>query len=78
MVLLPAYHCTCLDRQAPLQHVKTAKCNPAGPKVSRDDFEIIGHEKNKYLLQVKESILIKRDNPELNGTIASVPLYLLG
>ena len=63
---------------APLQHVKTAKCNPAGPKVSRDDFEIIGHEKNKYLLQVKESILIKRDNPELNGTIASVPLYLLG
>ena len=63
---------------APLQHVKTAKCNPAGPKVSRDDFEIIGKEKNQYLLQVKESILIKRDNPELNGTIASVPLYLLG
>ena len=46
---------------APLQHVKTAKCNPAGPKVSRDDFEIIGKEKNQYLLQVKESILIKRD-----------------
>ena len=62
---------------APLQHVKTARCNPSGPRVSRDEFEIIGHEKNRYLLQVKESVLIKRYNPELNGTIASVPLYLL-
>jgi hypothetical protein len=61
---------------APLQHVKNAKCNPSGPKVTRDDFEILGYEKNKYLLQIKESILIKKDNPEINGTITSVPLYL--
>ena len=61
---------------APLQHVKTAKCNPLGPKVTRDDFEILGYEKNRYLLQVKESVLVKRDNPVVNGTITSVLLYL--
>ena len=44
---------------APLQHVKSEKCNPAGPIVTRDDFEIIGHDKDRYLLQVKESLLIK-------------------
>ena len=61
---------------APLQHVKSAKCNPEGPKVSRDDFEIIGYEKDRFLLQVKESILIKKNNPEINGNETSVPLYL--
>ena len=61
---------------APLQHVKTAKCNPLGPKVSREDFEIIGHEKNRYLLLVKESILIKKHNPVINGNQTSVPIYL--
>ena len=39
-------------------------------------FEIIGHEKNWYLLQVKESLLINKLNPELNDNISSVPLYL--
>ena len=61
---------------APLQHVKTAKCNVDGPKVTRDDFQIIGHEKNRYLLSVKESILIKKYRPALNGNITSTPLYL--
>ena len=46
------------------------------PRVTRDEFEIIGHEKNWYLLQVKESILINKLAPELNDNISSVPLYL--
>ena len=61
---------------APLQHVKTAKCNPSGPKVTRDDFEVIGYERDRYLLQLKESILIKKENPVINGNITSVPLHL--
>ena len=61
---------------APLQHVKKEQCNPAGPIVSRESFEIIGHEKDRYLLQVKESLLIKKDNPKINNNAASVALYL--
>ncbi len=61
---------------APLQHVKYQKCNPAGPMVTRDNFEIIGHANDRYLLQIKESILIKKHNPKINGNLASVPLYL--
>ena len=68
---------SCSQVFAPMQHVRTAKCNPAGPIVSRDDFEFLGYEKNKYLLKIKESVLIKKDKPELNGTTTSVPLYLL-
>ena len=48
----------------------------AKARVPRDEFEIIAHEKNWYLLQVKESILINQLNPELNDNISSVPLYL--
>ena len=61
---------------APLQHVKSEKCNPAGPKISRDSFEIIGRDNDRYVLQIKESILIKKFNPKINGNITSVPLYL--
>ena len=60
---------------APLQHRRTTKCGES-PRVTRDEFEIIGHEKNWYLLQVKESILINKLGPELNDNISSVPLYL--
>ena len=30
-----------------------------------EDFSIIGRESNHYLLEVKESLFIKRDNPSL-------------
>ena len=61
---------------APLQHVKTAKCNPEGPKVSRDSFEIIGKESDRYLLLIKESLFIKQFNPKLNANISCIPLHL--
>ena len=41
-----------------------------------DDFEFIGGGGGRYLLQIKESILIQKWNPELNGSVTSVPLYL--
>ena len=60
---------------APLQHVRTEQCSPS-TRVHREDFEIIGREKNRYLLEVKESIFIYKHKPTLNGNQRSVPLYL--
>lgn len=39
-------------------------------------FKIIGTARNDYHLKIKESLNIKRENPELNKTIKSFPLYL--
>ena len=57
---------------APMQHCRKAKCG----KVSREDFEFIGGGGGRYLLKVKESIMIKKLRPVLNGGITSVPLFL--
>ena len=59
---------------APLQHVRSDSCPVR--KISREDFSIIGHEKDPYLVQVKESIIIKTTRPKLNGNVASVPLHM--
>ena len=60
---------------APLQHVREARCSTS-PKVHRENFEIIGRDDNNYLLQIKESLFIYKLKPQLNGNLASVPLYL--
>ena len=57
---------------APMQHAR-AGCHE---RVKRGDFKIIGHEKDHYLLQLKESIIISTSRPQLNGNLASVPLHL--
>ena len=59
---------------APLQHVKSGTCTVQ--KIFREDFTIIGHEKDPYLVQLKESIIIKTTRPTLNGNLTSVPVYL--
>ena len=59
---------------APLQHVRSDSC-PA-KKISREDFSIIGNEKDKYLVKLKESILISTCRPRLNGGVTSVSLHL--
>jgi len=43
---------------------------------SFDDFTIITHGTNKFLLEIKESLLIELLGPELNRHIRSAPLYL--
>ena len=60
---------------APLQHVKSDACCPA-KSVKREDFTIIGYESDSYLLQVKESIFISTERPQLNNRVTSVPLHL--
>ena len=63
---------TGMQVSAPMQHVR-AGCHVP---VSRNDFKIIGQEKNSDLLQLKESILIKTTKPQLNNNTTSIPLHL--
>ena len=41
-----------------------------------DHFDILAFDTNKFRLLIKESLLIKRDQPQLNKTIKSFPLKL--
>ena len=59
---------------APLQDVKS-NCCPV-QNISREDFEIVGHENDLYLLELKESVFIYTSRPKLNGNVRSVPLSL--
>ena len=43
---------------------------------SFNNFSVLSHENKKYLLQIKESLLIMRDKPSLNRNINSALLYL--
>ena len=41
-----------------------------------DNFSILAGENKKFLLEIKESLLIMRDKSSLNRNISSTPLYL--
>ena len=43
---------------------------------SFDNFIVLAHENKKYLLEIKESLLIMRDKLLLNRNINSTPLRL--
>ena len=43
---------------------------------SFDNFSVLAYESKKYLLEIKESLLIMRDKPSLNRNINSAHLYL--
>ena len=45
--------------------------------VTWDDFKVLGMESNHWLLDIKESLLIKRDRPLLNRDIYSQELFLI-
>ena len=38
-------------------------------KVVHEDFKFLGKESNRYLLESKESLVIKRDRPLLNKNL---------
>ena len=44
---------------------------------SFDNFSVLAHENKRYLLEIKESLLIMRDKPSLNRNINSASLCLL-
>ena len=41
-----------------------------------EDFIALCHENKKYILELKESLLIMRERPQMNQNIPSDPLYL--
>ena len=43
---------------------------------SFDDFSILAYSENNFILEIKESLLIMRDNPVLNKHTSSVPFFL--
>ena len=43
---------------------------------SFENFNVLIKENKKFLLELKESLLITRDKPSLNRNIRSAPLYL--
>ena len=47
-----------------------------GHNATYDDFSILISENNQFKLHLKESLLIKRDKPELNRNIYTHPLEL--
>ena len=49
---------------------------PCNHSESYDSFSIQTCENKKFLLELKESLLIMRDKPSLNKKITSAPLYL--
>ena len=52
-------------------HLLECDSNP-----SFDEFTILAHGNEKYLLELKESLLIKRNQPVLNKNISSATLHL--
>ena len=44
--------------------------------VAWDNFKVLGRESNHWLLEIKESLFIKRDQPLLNKNIYSKELFL--
>ena len=42
---------------------------------SFDEFSILAHGNNRFVLEIKESLLIKRDKSDLNKNISSVRLF---
>ena len=43
-------------------------------KVVHEDFKFLDNESNRYLLELKESLIIKRDRPSLNKNLYSQEL----
>ena len=45
-------------------------------KVAHEDFKFLGNETSRYLLELKESLFIKKDKPSLNMNLYSQELLL--
>ena len=59
----------CVKQSAVSDHLLECNCS-----IDFDHFDILASDANKFRLLIKESLLIKRDQPQLNKTIKSFPL----
>ena len=68
---LTGKHLKCVKQSAVSDHLLECNCS-----IDFDHFDILASDANKFRLLIKESLLIKRDQPQLNKTIMSFPLKL--
>ena len=61
----------CVKQSAVSDHLLECNCS-----IDFDHFAILASDANKLRLLIKESLLIKRDQPQLNKTIKSFPLKI--
>ena len=61
----------CVKQSAVSDHLLECNCS-----IDFDHFDILASDANRFRLLIKESLLIKRDQPQLNKTIKSFPLKL--
>ena len=59
----------CVKQSAVSDHLLQCNCS-----IDFDHFDILASDANRFRLLIKESLLIKRDQPQLNKTIKSFPL----
>ena len=60
-----------VKQSAVSEHLLECNCS-----IDFDNFDILASDKNKFRLLIKKSLLIKRDQPQLNKTIKSFPLKM--
>ena len=68
---LTGKHLKCVKQSAVSEHLLECNCS-----IDFDHFDILACDANRFRLVNKESLLIKRDQPQLNKTIKSFPLKL--
>ena len=61
----------CVKQSAVSDHLLECNCS-----IDFDHFDILALDADKFRLLIKESLLIKCDQPQLNKTIKSFPLKL--
>ena len=59
----------CVKQSAVSDHLLQCNCS-----IDFDHFDILASDANRFRVLIKESLLIKRDQPQLNKTIKSFPL----
>ena len=59
----------CVKQSAVSDHLLQCNCS-----IDFDHFDNLASDANRFRFLIKESLLIKRDQPQLNKTIKSFPL----
>ena len=68
---LTGKHFKCVKQSGVSDYLLECNCS-----IDFDYFDILASDANQFRLLIKESLLIKRDQPQLNKTIKSFPLKL--
>ena len=61
----------CVKQSAVSDNLRECNCS-----IDFDHVDILASDANRFRLLIKESLLITRDQPQLNKTIMSFPLKL--